>query len=46
MEGPLLEELNNGIAQFVSEINEFDADYIAKGPLIKGISAKEASDRV
>lgn len=46
MEGPLLRELNEGIAQFVKEFEQFNIDFEANGPMVEGISAKEASDRV
>uniref|UniRef100_A0A1A9WR67 AAA+ ATPase domain-containing protein n=1 Tax=Glossina brevipalpis TaxID=37001 RepID=A0A1A9WR67_9MUSC len=46
MEGPLLQELNDGIATFVMELDEFNEDFVANGPMVEGISAKEASDRV
>ncbi|KAI8124809.1 axonemal, Dynein heavy chain 8 [Lucilia cuprina] len=44
MEGPLLKELNDGIALFVQEFDQFNADFEANGPMVEGISAKEASD--
>uniref|UniRef100_A0A1I8M6Y8 AAA+ ATPase domain-containing protein n=1 Tax=Musca domestica TaxID=7370 RepID=A0A1I8M6Y8_MUSDO len=46
MEGPLLTELTNGIAEFVQEFEQFNIDFEANGPMVDGISAKEASDRV
>lgn len=46
MEGPLLHELNDGIASFVDELDKFNEDFEANGPMVEGISAKEASDRV
>ncbi|XP_036329883.1 dynein heavy chain 8, axonemal-like [Rhagoletis pomonella] len=46
MEGPLLRELNEGIAQFVKAFEQFNIDFEANGPMVEGISAKEASDRV
>ncbi|TMW45046.1 hypothetical protein DOY81_009872 [Sarcophaga bullata] len=46
MEGPLLKELTDGIAQFVQEFDQFNLDFDANGPMVEGISAKEASDRV
>lgn len=46
MEGPLLQELNDGIATFVLEFDQFNIDFEENGPMVEGISAKEASDRV
>lgn len=46
MEQPLMAELRAGIATFQSEIEEFDHDFELNGPMVEGISAKEASDRV
>ncbi|XP_026846872.1 dynein heavy chain 8, axonemal [Drosophila persimilis] len=46
MEEPLLRELNDGISTFVQEFDEFNRDFEANGPMVEGISAKEASDRV
>ncbi|XP_037951167.1 dynein heavy chain 8, axonemal [Teleopsis dalmanni] len=46
MEGPLLKELNEGIAIFVQEFDQFNIDFELNGPMVEGISAKEASDRV
>ncbi|XP_055849438.1 dynein axonemal heavy chain 8 [Episyrphus balteatus] len=46
MEQPLMKELEEGIGQFVKDFNNFNEDFEAKGPMIDGISAKEASDRV
>ncbi|XP_013102946.2 dynein axonemal heavy chain 8 [Stomoxys calcitrans] len=46
MEGPLLEELTHGIDTFVEEFAQFNDDYEANGPMVDGITAKEASNRV
>ncbi|XP_050311595.1 dynein axonemal heavy chain 8 [Anthonomus grandis grandis] len=46
VQGPLLEELTNGVATFKEEVEQFDKDFEEKGPMIPGLSAREASDRV
>lgn len=46
MEEPLLRELNEGISIFVQEFDEFNRNFEANGPMVEGISAKEASERV
>ncbi|XP_030752815.1 dynein heavy chain 8, axonemal [Sitophilus oryzae] len=46
VQGPLLEELTNGVANFKDEVEVFDNDFEEKGPMIPGLSAREASDRV
>lgn len=46
MQQPLLKELIDGIAQFKIDIKQFDLNMDVRGPTIKGISPKEASDRV
>ena len=43
---PLQKELEAGVASFGGDLDLFDEDYVKKGPLIPGIPAKEASDRV
>lgn len=45
MEQPLLRELTEGISDFKAAIDEFNVEYEAKGPMVEGISAKEASER-
>lgn len=45
MEQPLLLELTTGIADFKNHIDEFNEDFEQRGPMVPGISAKEASDR-
>lgn len=45
MEQPLLLELTEGISDFKAAIDEFNQDYELKGPMVDGISAKEASER-
>ncbi|KAI0987265.1 hypothetical protein GJ496_009031, partial [Pomphorhynchus laevis] len=39
-------ELLKDIEVFSSELNEFDNQYQTKGPMIEGVAAKEASDRM
>jgi len=46
MQQPLLRELEAGVAKFKNAVLTFDEDFIKKGPMIEGIPAKEASDRV
>lgn len=46
MQSPLLLELNTGISTFHAELEAFANDYETKGPMVQGITAKEASDRV
>lgn len=46
MEQPLLHELTTGIADFNYAIDEFNEDFETKGPMVEGITAKEASERV
>lgn len=43
---PMYQELNDGIANFDSEIKLFDNDFETKGPMVEGLSSKDASDRV
>lgn len=45
MEQPLLLELTSGIDDFKASIDEFNEDFETKGPMVEGISAKEASER-
>lgn len=45
MEQPLLYELTTGISEFTDAIDEFNKNFDENGPMIEGISAKEASDR-
>lgn len=44
-EQPLLLELTTGITEFKDAIVEFNQNFDENGPMIEGISAKEASDR-
>lgn len=46
MQGPLLEELTEGVRLFKVEVEQFDIDFEERGPMIPGLSAREASDRV
>lgn len=46
LQGPLLQELLSGVEKFKSDVQKFDEDFVAKGPMVEGILAKEASDRV
>lgn len=46
VQGPLLEELTIGVASFKEEVDAFDKDFEEKGPMVPGLSAREASDRV
>jgi dynein heavy chain len=45
MQEPLKDELVSGITALKKEVEEFDKDFDIKGPMIIGISAKEASER-
>lgn len=45
MQGPLQEELTEGVANFLKDVLKFDADYEQFGPMTPGLSAREASDR-
>lgn len=42
----LNQELKIGLSEFPQEIEEFNIDFETKGPMIEGLPAKEASDRV
>ncbi|XP_023246494.1 dynein heavy chain 5, axonemal-like [Copidosoma floridanum] len=46
MQQPLKEELLAGITALKQEVGRFYKDFDTKGPLVIGISAKEASERV
>ncbi|KAK9891390.1 hypothetical protein WA026_014631 [Henosepilachna vigintioctopunctata] len=45
-QAPLLDELTAGVEKFASEVETFDQDFENKGPMIPGLEAREASDRV
>ncbi|KAJ8938536.1 hypothetical protein NQ318_016906 [Aromia moschata] len=46
VQGPLLEELTIGVAKFKEDVEKFDIDFEEKGPMVPGLGAREASDRV
>ncbi|CAG9816206.1 unnamed protein product [Phaedon cochleariae] len=46
VQGPLLEELTNGVSKFKVEVEQFDVDFELRGPMVPGLQAREASDRV
>ncbi|XP_022821404.1 dynein heavy chain 8, axonemal-like [Spodoptera litura] len=46
MQKPLLTELTEGVASFANDVLKFDTDYDAMGPMVPGLPAREASDRV
>ncbi|XP_043790719.1 dynein axonemal heavy chain 8 [Apis laboriosa] len=46
MQEPLKKELTDGVAIFKQEVIDFDLDFELNGPMVEGIPAKEASDRL
>ncbi|CAK9824517.1 Dynein axonemal heavy chain 8 [Anthophora retusa] len=46
MQEPLKKELTDGVALFKQAVIEFDNDFELHGPMVEGIPAKEASDRL
>ncbi|KAF5272454.1 hypothetical protein FQR65_LT04922 [Abscondita terminalis] len=46
IQGPLLEELLAGVKVLSEDVTAFDIDFELNGPLIPGLHAREASDRV
>ncbi|XP_022920277.2 dynein axonemal heavy chain 8 [Onthophagus taurus] len=46
VQGPLLEELKRGVGLFREAVEQFDEDFELNGPMVPGLPAKEASDRV
>ncbi|KAK9893078.1 hypothetical protein WA026_023570 [Henosepilachna vigintioctopunctata] len=46
LQEPLLKELTEGVEKFKIEVENFDRDFEESGPMIPGLSAREASDRV
>lgn len=46
LEKPLLKQLNDGKEAFKKELNKFEDDFAKSGPMVYGISAAEASNRV
>ncbi|XP_025829635.1 dynein heavy chain 8, axonemal [Agrilus planipennis] len=45
-QGPFQQELIRGVAVFIEDVQKFDEDFENNGPMIPGLSAREASDRV
>ncbi|KAB0796033.1 hypothetical protein PPYR_10094 [Photinus pyralis] len=45
-QAPLQAELIAGVATFAKDVDAFDMDYELNGPMIPGLQAREASDRV
>ncbi|XP_054290039.1 dynein axonemal heavy chain 8-like [Macrosteles quadrilineatus] len=45
-QGPLQDELIAKVALFAAEVEKFDIDFETDGPMVDGLEAKEASDRV
>lgn len=39
-------ELTEGVTKFQEDVNDFDKDFQIRGPMVPGLAAKEASDRV
>lgn len=46
LEKPLLNQLNNGKEAFKKDLDKFEDDFVKSGPMVRGISAAEASKRV
>ncbi|XP_024940596.1 dynein heavy chain 8, axonemal [Cephus cinctus] len=46
MQEPLKKELIDGVAVLKKDVAEFDLDFEINGPMVEGIPAKEASERV
>ncbi|KAK9298339.1 hypothetical protein QLX08_008257 [Tetragonisca angustula] len=46
MQEPLKKELTDGVAIFKQDVINFDFDFELNGPMVEGIPAKEASDRL
>ncbi|CAL7938026.1 unnamed protein product [Xylocopa violacea] len=46
MQEPLKKELTDGVAVFKQDVIIFDLDFELNGPMVEGIPAKEASDRL
>ncbi|CAG9855812.1 unnamed protein product [Phyllotreta striolata] len=46
IQGVLLEELTKGVTKFKEEVIKFDIDFEERGPMVPGLTAREASDRV
>ncbi|KAG8306517.1 hypothetical protein J6590_045685 [Homalodisca vitripennis] len=43
---PMKKELMEGVAEFAQEVFDFDRDFEENGPMVEGLEAREASDRV
>ncbi|KAI4504021.1 hypothetical protein M0802_000492 [Mischocyttarus mexicanus] len=46
MQEPLKTELIEGVAIFIDDVAQFDMDFDLEGPMVEGIPAAEASERV
>lgn len=46
LEKPLLNQLNSGKEAFKKDLDKFEEDFVKVGPMVRGISAAEASKRV
>ncbi|XP_076295220.1 dynein heavy chain 8, axonemal kl-3 [Lasioglossum baleicum] len=46
MQEPLKNELTDGVAAFKEDVLIFDRDFEVNGPMVEGLPAKEASDRL
>ncbi|XP_026672559.1 dynein heavy chain 8, axonemal-like [Ceratina calcarata] len=46
MQEPLKKELSDGVAVFKQDVINFDLEFELNGPMVEGIPAKEASDRL
>ncbi|XP_075210479.1 dynein heavy chain 8, axonemal kl-3 [Lycorma delicatula] len=46
VQDPMKKELLHAVGQFAKDVETFDTDFEENGPMIEGLEAKEASDRV
>lgn len=46
LQAPFQIELQAGVKKFAHDVDDFDRDFEMNGPMIPGLSASEASDRV
>ncbi|XP_014253708.1 dynein heavy chain 8, axonemal isoform X2 [Cimex lectularius] len=46
LQEPMRRELLRGVAKFQKEVDDFEVEFDVNGPMVEGIPAKEASDRV
>lgn len=46
VQGPLQAQLNAGVMVFAQDVEVFDNDYELNGPMVPGLQAREASERV